>query len=95
MKPFEEQDIVEKLRNRAEIRRKIGRKADGKPDRIADTCEQAADEITYLRNRTPFQSCSTAWKAFSHLKEDMADEYDEESFFEGWYAALNSLSNVK
>lgn len=49
MKPYEHQDIVEKLRNRAEIRRKIGRKPDGKPDRIADTCEQAANEIERLR----------------------------------------------
>lgn len=49
MKPYEQQDIVEKLRNRAEIRRKIGRKPDGKPDRIADTCEEAANEIEHLR----------------------------------------------
>jgi hypothetical protein len=47
--PFEEQDIITKLRTRAEIRRKIGRKADGKEDRIALTCEQAADEIERLR----------------------------------------------
>ena len=40
-KPFEEQDILEKLKLRAEIRRNIGRKADGKPDRIADTCDEA------------------------------------------------------
>jgi hypothetical protein len=49
MKPFEEQDIVEKLRFRAEIRRKIGRKADGKEDRIAQICDAAADEIERLR----------------------------------------------
>ena len=48
-KPFEEQDILEKLKLRAEIRRKIGRKADGKPDRIADTCEEAAGTIERLR----------------------------------------------
>ena len=48
-KPFEEQDIVEKCLIRAEIRRKIGRKADGKPDRIAETCEEAAGTIQRLR----------------------------------------------
>jgi hypothetical protein len=51
MKPFEEQDIVEKLTLRAEIRRKIKRSPDGKPDRIADTCEEAAAEITRLRTK--------------------------------------------
>ena len=50
MKPFEEQDILEKLANRAEIRRKIGRKADGKEDRIAATCEEAHAEIVRLRD---------------------------------------------
>jgi hypothetical protein len=50
-KPFEDQDIVEKLRIRAEIRRKIGRKPDGQEDRIALTCEQAATEIERLRLR--------------------------------------------
>lgn len=48
-KPFEEQDIVDKLLIRAAIRRKIGRKADGKEDRIALTCEEAAKEILELR----------------------------------------------
>lgn len=48
--PFELQDIVDKLRIRASTRRKIGRKPDGKEDRIALTCEQAADEIEMLRN---------------------------------------------
>lgn len=43
--PFEHQTIVEKLETRAEIRRKIGRTKDGKPDRIADTCEEAARVI--------------------------------------------------
>lgn len=48
MKPFEEQDITEKLRIRAEIRRKIGR-GSGERDRIADLCEEAALEIDQLR----------------------------------------------
>lgn len=47
--PFEEQDIVQKLLIRAAIRRKIGRTVDGKEDRIALTCEEAAHEIIFLR----------------------------------------------
>ena len=47
-KPIEEQTLVEKLRTRASIRRNIkDRKSvqEGKPDRIADLLEEAADEI--------------------------------------------------
>lgn len=40
------EDIVIRLRKRAEIRRGIPR---GEPDRIADLLEEAADEIEYLR----------------------------------------------
>ena len=47
-KPFEEQDIVEKLLTRAEIRRAILR---SEPDRIADLCEEAAKVIQDLRNQ--------------------------------------------
>jgi hypothetical protein len=50
-KPFEQQDILEKLKIRAEIRRRIGKTSDGKPDRIADTCEGAYEEIVRLRER--------------------------------------------
>jgi len=49
-----EQDIVERLRIRAEIRRQIpGRKSveEGKPDRIADLLEEAALEIDRLRKK--------------------------------------------
>jgi hypothetical protein len=49
-----EQDIVYRLRKRAEIRRQIpGRKSvqEGKPDRIAEILEQAADEIELLRSQ--------------------------------------------
>jgi hypothetical protein len=45
-------DIVYRLRKRAEIRRQIkDRKSvqEGKPDRIADILEEAADEIEKLR----------------------------------------------
>jgi hypothetical protein len=47
-----EQDLVYRLRKRAEIRRQIpGRKSveEGKPDRIADILEEAANEIEQLR----------------------------------------------
>ena len=47
-KPLEEQTLVEKLRTRASIRRSIkDRKSvqEGKPDRIANLLEEAADEI--------------------------------------------------
>lgn len=49
-----EDDIVYRLRKRAEIRRQIPtRKSvlEGKPDRIADILEEAADEIEELRSR--------------------------------------------
>jgi len=45
-------DIVDRLRKRAEIRRQIAtRKSvqEGKPDRIADVLEEAADMIVTLR----------------------------------------------
>ena len=46
-------DIVDNLRKRAEIRRQIStRKSvqEGKPDRIADLLEEAANEIERLKN---------------------------------------------
>jgi hypothetical protein len=46
------EDIVYRLRKRAEIRRQIpGRKSvqEGKPDRMADLLDEAADEIEKLR----------------------------------------------
>jgi len=48
-----EQDIVYRLKKRAEIRRQIpDRKSvqEGRPDRIADILEEAATEIERLRN---------------------------------------------
>ena len=50
-KPLEEQTLVERLRIRASIRRNnTERKSvqEGKPDRIADLLEEAADEIERL-----------------------------------------------
>jgi hypothetical protein len=47
-------DLVERLRERARIRRQIAtRKSvqEGKPDRIADLLEEAADEIERLRQQ--------------------------------------------
>ena len=46
-----EEDLVYRLRKRAEIRRQIpGRKSvqEGKPDRLADLLDEAADEIERL-----------------------------------------------
>ena len=45
----DKQDIVENLRTRAMIRRAIPRAKEGERDRIADMCEEAADEIERLR----------------------------------------------
>jgi hypothetical protein len=50
--PVAEQSLVFRLHKRAEIRRQIqGRKSveEGKPDRIADLLEEAADEIKRLQ----------------------------------------------
>ena len=51
-KSLEEQTLVERLRIRASIRRNnTERKSvqEGKPDRIADLLEEAADEIERLK----------------------------------------------
>ena len=51
-KSLEEQTLVERLRIRASIRRNnTERKSvqEGKPDRIADLLEEAADEIKRLK----------------------------------------------
>ena len=53
MKPIEEQTLVERLRIRASIRRNnTERKSvqEGKPDRIADLLEEAAEEIERLES---------------------------------------------
>jgi len=49
---MDEQDLVYRLRKRAEIRRQIStRKSvqEGKPDRMADLLDEAANEIERLR----------------------------------------------
>ena len=53
--PVSEQSLVFRLRKRAEIRRQIqGRKSveEGKPDKIANLLEEAADEIERLQKGT-------------------------------------------
>ena len=52
--PVSDQSLVFRLRKRAEIRRQIaGRKSvqEGKPDRLADLLDEAADEIELLTNQ--------------------------------------------
>jgi hypothetical protein len=49
--PYEEQSLIFRLRKRAEIRRQIStRKSvqEGRPDRMADLLEEAADELERL-----------------------------------------------
>ena len=51
--PVSEQSLVFRLRKRAEIRRQIqDRKSvqEGRPDRIADLLEEAANELERLKN---------------------------------------------
>lgn len=53
--PVSEQSLIYRLRKRAEIRRQIqGRKSveEGKPDRIADLLEEAANRIEELEKGT-------------------------------------------
>lgn len=48
-----EQDLVDRLRIRADIRRKIPHRKsvqEGLPDRLADLLDEAANEIERLRN---------------------------------------------
>ena len=52
--PVEEQSLVFRLRKRAEIRRQIStRKSvqEGRPDRLSDLLEEAADELESLRKQ--------------------------------------------
>ena len=52
---MEKENLITRLRKRAEIRRQIStRKSvqEGKPDRIADLLEEAADRLDYLEKET-------------------------------------------
>ena len=51
--PYEQQSLIFRLRKRAEIRRQIStRKSvqEGRPDRLADLLDEAADELESLKN---------------------------------------------
>jgi hypothetical protein len=64
-----EEDLVYRLRKRAEIRRQISsRKSvqEGKPDRISDLLEEAADEINRLQ-----QFIEDAFQAYPNLDLDV------------------------
>jgi hypothetical protein len=66
---MDQEDLVYRLRKRAEIRRQISsRKSvqEGKPDRISDLLEEAADEINRLE-----QVIEDAFKAHPNLDLDM------------------------
>ena len=70
---MEQNDLVYRLRKRAEIRRQIpSRKSvqNGEPDRIADLLEEAAIEIEFLR------------EALEEPEEDEDDYEDEEEELE-------------
>ena len=57
-----QEDLVFRLRKRAEIRRQIStRKSvqEGKPDRIADLLEEAADEIQLMRDEMTFKNLTS------------------------------------
>lgn len=54
--PVSEQSLVYRLRKRAEIRRQIaGRKSvqEGRPDRLADLLDEAADELEKVQGVEP------------------------------------------
>ena len=54
--PVTEQSLVYRLRKRAEIRRQIaGRKSvqEGRPDRLADLLDEAADELEKVQGVEP------------------------------------------
>ena len=67
------EDLVYRLRKRAEIRRQIAdRKSvqEGKPDRLSDLLEEAANEIERLNNMKPF-----TWfdPSNNHISKDKND----------------------
>lgn len=65
-----EQDLVYRLRKRAEIRRQIpSRKSvqEGKPDRMADLLDEAATEIERLRNEQTLCTSRSARIGQEHL----------------------------
>jgi hypothetical protein len=82
-----EQDLVYRLRKRAEIRRQIpGRKSvqEGTPDRIADILEEAAAEIERLKKLNK--------NNFYELEGVIIDTEDSNGFDE---VCLNTVKRVK
>lgn len=69
------EDLIYRLRKRAEIRRQIpSRKSvqEGKPDRIADILEEAANEIERLR-----LICAADMMSDKGYEEGTFDKYEE------------------
>ena len=69
------EDLVYRLRKRAEIRRQIPtRKSvqDNQPDRLSDLLEESAYEIERLRNMKPFCWYDPSNRHFSQDKNDSA-----------------------
>ena len=70
---MDEQDLVYRLRKRAEIRRQIStRKSvqENKPDRISDLLEEAANEIEELRKRPFLRKITAEEEQFQQDFED-------------------------
>jgi len=79
MRLIKEDDLVYRLRKRAEIRKQITtRKSvqNNEPDRIADLLEEAAKEITKLRMENAFL---TDWRdTWSPILKALRGKVDEE-----------------
>lgn len=89
-----EQDIVYRLRKRAEIRRQIpGRKSveEGTPDRIADLLEEAASEIEFCRNSA--KQCITIITDSFSESDDCYDEY-EYGYDAGLRSAISTIEQI-
>lgn len=78
MKPYEEQTLPERLRNRAAIRRKAkGRKSveEGKPDRLSDQLDEAADRIEALEKALAFYANPWTYVAIAFLPDPPCGEF--------------------
>lgn len=79
-------DLVYRLRKRAEIRRQIStRKSvqNNEPDRIADLLEEAANE---------YKKVSEIMEKYKKVLIDIADDYPEESFDK---VKLQNIDHIK
>lgn len=79
-KPYAEQTLVEQLRGRAAVRRKIER-GDGEVDRISDVCERAATRIEHLEAER--KQCI-----------DMLNEIASDGHFDGFDESTELWRNV-